>query len=182
MSTIKKAFSLIELMAIIAIIGILAAVAIPSYKTYMIKSRVSSAIPILSNAMDLAIQYYDGGGSYPNPFSVYGNSMAIASYATINIPPAIGLWYNTVTASHSVHMCIFFSSTLGTPGYTTPTGNNGYYNRICMNAIQVNGAWQKYCGIWGTGETMDIQTQYLPSGCNCNWVRNTSTGGANCNH
>jgi len=34
----KQSFSLIELMIVIAIIGIVSTVAVPSYKTYIIKS------------------------------------------------------------------------------------------------------------------------------------------------
>jgi type IV pilus assembly protein PilA len=53
----QKGFTLIELMIVVAIIGILAALAIPAYTDYTIKSRVAEGAS-LSGAAKTAVELY----------------------------------------------------------------------------------------------------------------------------
>ncbi|MFZ4539746.1 pilin [Propionivibrio sp.] len=66
MHSIQKGFTLIELMIVVAIIGILASVALPSYKSYTIRAKLSEAALFASACKTAVYEYYVANGTWPH--------------------------------------------------------------------------------------------------------------------
>jgi len=54
-----------ELMLVVAIVGILAAIAIPAYKDYTIRSQAVESLDLMSNITNLVSIHYSNTGMLP---------------------------------------------------------------------------------------------------------------------
>ena len=65
MKQVQKGFTLIELMIVVAIIGILAAIAIPAYQDYTVRSQVSEGLSLAAAAKTAIAETYLNTGVAP---------------------------------------------------------------------------------------------------------------------
>lgn len=77
----QSAFTLIELLIVVAIIGVLSAVAIPAYNNYVLRGQLTEALATLSDMRVKMEQYFNDNRFYKN-----GNNQACADNTVAPLP------------------------------------------------------------------------------------------------
>ncbi len=139
----QQGFTLIELMIVVAIIGILAAIAIPAYQDYTIRSQISEGLSLADGSKTAVAEYYNNYGSLPNSNSSAGlatSSSITGNYVTsVAVSSGTGI---TVTYGNKVNAAVNGGTLILSPDTTS----GGSIRWTCMP---------------GTG----IANKYLPSSC-----------------
>ncbi len=110
-------FTLIELMIVIAIIGILAAVSIPMYQSYVIKSQVSRVMSeasglraLVETCLNEGVMVVGGGDGECDPGAVGSTLIDGASQTGAVLGAGQGVPQVTIAADGSVEIIATFSS------------------------------------------------------------------------
>lgn len=145
MKKMQKGFTLIELMIVVAIVAILAAIALPAYQDYLVKSRVSEAMVLADGLKTVVAENAATGTSFDK-----GANLITAATATPNVDLS-GI--SNTTGAITVHT----TAKAGT-GNVVLTPGDGAAGTALVAGTPPTNVVQWAC-------TSTIKQKYLPSSC-----------------
>jgi type IV pilus assembly protein PilA len=82
MKRIQQGFTLIELMIVVAIVGILAAIALPAYQDYVVRSKMSETEAAIAACKTSVSEYLSSHGTLPPDNTSAGCSTTASQYVS----------------------------------------------------------------------------------------------------
>jgi len=149
MKKVQQGFTLIELMIVVAIVGILAAIALPAYQDYIVRSKVTETMAVL-DAAKLAVAEY---ASTADDVTAGTTVADVGVTVPTNAKYTTGLAY-TAFSSNAAGATVKLAATVGSTNSDLDT-----------NDIELNGVLQSDRSIAWTCAISGGSAKYVPANC-----------------
>jgi len=160
---IQKGFTLIELMIVVAIIGILAAIAIPAYQDYTIRSQVTEAATLAGGVKVAMADYFAQNGTWPTVLGVNATGLNFTGAVTgqyVSATTTTGVGDINMTFGNRANAKITAAGTNVMSIYAATSANDDIV-WICGKQALPTGATTA----GGVAATTTLVTKYLPRSC-----------------
>jgi type IV pilus assembly protein PilA len=121
MKRLQQGFTLIELMIVVAIVGILAAIALPAYQDYVIRSKMSEAVAAAAACKTSVQEYASTKSTWPSTTAASGCSTTASQYVA-----SLGVDTSGVITVSSTNTGIANCDLMLTPQGSGPTQITGW--------------------------------------------------------
>lgn len=168
MKTIQKGFTLIELMIVVAIIGILAAIAIPAYQDYTIRSQVTEGLNLAGAIKAAVAETFAQTGTWPADLAEAGvvDASGSATPPTGKYVSGVQISGGTIQITYGLQANANIAGDVLALNPLVSANDDVIW--VCGNASAPSGASDP-----ATGGASDVSTtvidKYLPASCRTNF-------------
>ncbi len=159
---VRRGYSLLEMMVVIAIIGVFVGFAVPSYVNHLVKTRVGTAFKVMQHYAELGKEYYEANGRFGDAQAL-GLTVGAQPYLVAN-PTTINEYTTTqIIDTDATDLC--YNNIRFTFNGTSIGASQNF--DIQMVVRNVDGLYQISCGIpWNeTATSYAAVLDYFPEAC-----------------